>query len=646
MNLFLRTSVISALLFFSQSSTQGPLHFSSPPYLFTAGGMFKPEMFYGKNISLLNNTNTSDRIWFARHTLDLFVDVSRLNVCNEVDVEFFVTVRNKAIWGNAASIAATTDATIKDIDAVLGTHRHSLPRHIFWIREGWLTCDVGSLFHLWLPGRHLFTLGAFPFQLGRGIALGDAFAVGPELLGFYTDTVVDQYAFGARLTGDIVEKKLGYDLYTAILNNKSSGLSDTAERIRGQEFGRRFDPIRGFGIINYVVAGRLRWTPIEDVERLGNLYVEPYWLFNSDPEQKVVFLGDATSKLGTLGLAAEYLHHRFEIGFDCAFNVGYQHVKALDRNQVIKKNRDARPAFLNSHVFNDANNQEIPFVSSGAPAQRAIYDSFDNEFSETKNGQVITTIPTDIGFMPGPVTMRNAPNRFRNPYSNKYQGWMAVVDGSWWLCPGELVWNVGAGVASGDDNPNEETIDGKYSGFIGLQELYSGKRVRSAFVLGGAGKIKRPLSPPDEEQAPSEFAQVVSGFTNLVFCGSGFVWRPQGHAKGLTINPNLLAYWQQHPMDKFDALLKQRIKEKARTYLGTEINLFADYRVFDTMKIYFVGSVFIPGGHYSDIRGLPLTPDQQAALDRLDTTGFTDERIPNIGRDTAYTFNIGVEFRF
>ena len=42
----------------------------------------------------------------------------------------------------------------------------------------------------------------------------------------------------------------------------------------------------------------------------------------------------------------------------------------------------------------------------------------------------------------------------------------------------------------------------------------------------------------------------------------------------------------------------------------------------------------------------PLNKDQEAELANLDRTGSVVDRIPNIGNDIAYTFNLGLEFRF
>ena len=182
--------------------------------------------------------------------------------------------------------------------------------------------------------------------------------------------------------------------------------------------------------------------------------------------------------------------------------------------------------------------------------------------SEDDNGQLLGVVPgfsVAVGDIPNPtqptVTLDqffNAKNRFRNPYKNEFEGWMIVGDASCWLYQKDLKFSVTAGVASGDANPNEEPIDGNYTGFFGLQEIYSGKRVRSAFALGGAGKLKRPLSVPDSLQSPSPFSAEVSGFTNLVLTGCALNWTPTNWEKKFSWNPNVLAYWEQFPTKKFD----------------------------------------------------------------------------------------------
>lgn len=620
---------------FSQIQTQ------AADFLFSFFGMFRPEMFYGKNISLLNNNNEGNKIWFQRHTLDLGLGIDYgFQTYGATVASLVFNIRNKGIWGNPESIASTTEAETKIVDSVGRQHKHAIPRHIFWMREAWLEFALYEFMGLSLLHSHTFKVGLFPYQLGRGIALGDAYAVGPELLGFYSDSYVDQFAPGALFNGVILKDRLSYDVYAAILQNRSSSLSETGAAIFGQEYGKRETPQRGSGKINFLIATRLNWEVFKH-PHYGYLHLEPYVLYNRDPEQKVEFRGDATSQLGTLGMAMEYDHPRFGIGFDYALNLGQQRVKGWDRNQIVEQNRNGQVVLVNSHVV-DQNNDNIPFIN-GAQAQETINCAFQ---SESENSQVIGTVADNVGYLTGPVTLQNAANRFRDPFTNKYEGWMFVIDAGYWAYKKDLLLAVTAFISTGDENPNTKTKDGIYSGFIPLQEVYSGKRVKGAFLLGGAGRLSRPLSEPHSNQSPSRFAQTINGFTNLVGCGTGLHWKPSDWEKSFSLNPNGIAYWQEKPVKKFDARTKSELDCLASTYLGVELNIFMHYMVLKDLKLFLVTSVFFPGAHFRDVLGKPLTSEQQRLLDRLDKTGFDMDRVPNLGDDTAYTFNLGLEFKF
>lgn len=640
-------------------------------------GLYRPESFVARNFNFLNNCNNTDQVVLSRHTLDFRLDIlyGKIAKYKYPAVEFNFTARNRAVWGNPSSIASTTDAESSLLDIVGKPHRHFIPRHFFWMREGWLRFSLNQVAAVPFTYEHTFMIGAFPFQLGRGISLGDAYAVTPEYLGFYTEIVVDQYAFGAKFSGDLWDNHLlSYDLYTAVLSNLSDNLTNTCAKIRGQEFGRFEHPVRGFGRINFLCAGRLMWTVL-DSSVLGSLVFEPYCLYNNDPEQKVQFLGDASSRLGTLGLAGEYEGSCFAIGFDSAVNIGHQSVRGWDRNQINVHNRDANPVLVNSHVVigvdpnaDDAPANLTPYLVPHAPtlidpvgtivpfgreAQKLI-----NEGPRTAqfNGKMIGSVPgfTDAmpGTIPAPVdpTLKdqlfNTKHRFRDPYMNTYKGAMFVMDAAAFFCDKELAIAGTFGWATGDNNPNDVIKDCDFNGFIGLQEIYSGKRVRSAYVLGGAGKLKRPLSVPTDIQAPSQFARSVFGFTDLIFIGSSAKWDPTGFRRQFSIQPNILVYWKDNVVCKFDAFTRKELPECARNFLGVEVNLFTHVYLVDSLKLFFVGSVFVPGCHFTDRLGIPLDREQDEALAHFNRSGAPRDRVPNLGHDTAYTLNLGLEFKF
>jgi len=633
---------IFALSFFCTDVLKAEIRSTYNDFEYIFSGVFKPETFFGKNINWLNNDNDFDKSIVMKHVLDLSLNVLYgAETYGEKIAEFLCQVRNKAVWGNS-EIISTNFADIKVLDAIRGAHKHGFSRHIFTIRQLLFWFNIGKALNLPFKNIHTFTLGAFPFQLGRGIALGDAYATGPETLGFWSDSFVDQYAFGAKFSGEIFPKIVSYDLYTAILQNNSTGIADTEKTVLAQEFDGLAHPKRGFGKINYIVAGRFNWN-VFDNSWLGRLTVEPYGLYNNDPEQKIEFPADASSKLGTVGLAGEFYGKRFECGFDYAVNFGQQRVKGWDRNIVKENNRNGVVVLINDNVnanYTDLQGQQqsepAPFVP-GSDAQKIINTT---DRAESQNNQEIGTV-SSLGYLQNEqgtlIELQNSKGRFGDPYTNKYQGWMFVADAGYSFTRNkDLFVAVAAGVASGDDNPNFETKDGTYDGFIGLQETYSGKRVRSVFLLGGAGKAKRLLSTPTPKdiQAPSTKAQAVSGFTNLIFAGTALRWKPSDWKKPFEINPNVYAFWQQHPIGN------------ARTFLGTEAALFINYSLLKDLKIFWVSSLFFPGSHYKDRMGTPVfTEKEREFFDSENPTGKQD-RIPGLGNNVAYTFNLGLIYTF
>jgi len=637
-----------ALQLFSAGLLQAEMRSTYNDFEYICSGVFRPETFYGRNINNLNNDNDFDKTYVSKHVLDLSVDLLYgAKTYGEKVAEFLFQLRNKGVWGNPESIASTTFSDIKILDAIKGTHKHGFPRHVFWIRQLWLQFNLNQAAGLPFKNAHTFTIGSFPFQLGRGIALGDAYAVGPEILGFWSDGSIDQYAFGAKFSGEIFPKNLSYDLYTAILQNNSTGLGDTEKKVLAQEFGGITNPERGFGKVSYIVAGRFNWN-VFDNAWLGRLTVEPYGLYNNDPEQKIEFPADAASKLGTVGLAGEYYGKRFECGFDYATNFGQQRVKGWDRNVVKENNKGGIVTLINDNVTATYTNLSNVVVTEPAPyvvdkdgkpsdAQKIINTT---PRAESQNDQVIGTVPT-LGYLTDitttPIVLKNSKARFGNPYTNKYEGWMFVADAAYSFCDKDLLLAAAAGITSGDDNPNFETKDGSYDGFIGLQEVYSGKRVRSVFLLGGAGRVKRLLSTPatTDVQAPSTRAQPISGFTNLVFCGTSLKWKPKSWKKPFEINPNVLALWQEHKIGN------------ARTFLGVETGLFINYSLLKDLKLFWVSSMFFPGSHYTDRKGESLLTDEEKAFfNNENPTGIRRDRIAGLGNNVAYTFNLGLIYTF
>lgn len=674
------------------------LNFSNPPLQYTYNNnrstfrwenKLKLDGTYTKNAKLLNNDNGDlDKVVIpGKITFDTGLHhFYRNENCDWDTLHLKFGLRIVSIFGAPQSSLKTGPSVLKDLDAVVGAHNHPLEIIIPFVRELWGEFLLNDLLHLGFENRHYFTMGIFPFSLGRGISLGDAYAVAPDFIGWDPASSVNQYAPGFKLSGTLIaDHVLDYDLYAAIDDNFSDSFNAVNLKTQGQFYGHRFNQSRGFGIIDYTLAGRLKWTPLEEKE--CKIYFEPYALFSDVRSQRVEVPGDASTKLGTFGLAGEFAKGDFEAGFEIAHNIGRQHVKGLDRNIVIKESRimnsidpvtgaasgDINTAvYVNSHVVTvpAAIIPTLKSTKAGFNVDKKLQAAIDAPIEssvacsslEDLNGQIIPGVGVpNPGGVDNPIAVKNAVDRFRDPYCNEFCGTMMVADASYKLKPNLKIAGT-LGFASGDQNPNkdldelgESSKDGTYCGFIGLQEIYSGKRVRSLIVLNGSGKFPRVLSYPVSNQfnpgivaVPlNEFPSVIySHFTNLAFVGFGLWYETEDCYRKWEVNPNILTYWQPTPPRIFDqvaGVVKQSCADK---HLGTELNLYVDTYVQPGLRLFLATGIFISGDYYKDVKGHPLTKAEKTYLDSRDRTGEPVEFTPVLGDDNAFFLNAGIEYRF
>lgn len=611
----------------------------------------------GQNLRLLNEANGLDEVIVpGRHSWDGVLSYRYGRETWGADIlQFNIGVRNKGDWGEPESIARTRAATVKDTEVVFGEHSHAIPVHFPIIREMWLSMSLNEVLDIDFRYHHTFKLGLFPFQLGRGISLGSAYSVVPDLIGYDPRNAIQQYAPGFLLSGDL-GSSLRYDLYASISDNKAATFNRVNEKIRGQEYGNRFMQQRGPAIINYILAGRLYWRIIDEPGCM--VHVEPYALFNDQREQRVEVLGDASSELGTLGLAIEMKQGDFDAGFEAAFNIGEQKVKGIDRNIIRKELREGIPFVVNSQVRAISDNPDTNDVAGKlatfTPKNQVIIDEqvtniVQQSVLEPLNGKQI-----------GDSSLRSSSIRFRDAYVNDYNGSMWVFDMAYNFPCWHTKLAAAAGYASGDVNPNqaidsfsETEKDGSFGGFIGLQEIYSGKRVRSYILMNQSiARIPRVTSFPVNGNRVGNifgdrFAPQVSRFTNLIFTG-GAAWIDCCiNDRRWKINPNILSFWQERRSRIFDPQNLERGEQLADRHLGVEINTSIEGQLAKDLLFFTVFGVFAPGDHFDDIQGLPLNREQQRFLDRRDRTGVTEgEFVPTLSTDTAWFINAGLEYKF
>lgn len=590
------------------------------------------EIFYSKNCELFSGSPLDQVLW-AQGIWDLKTKAKIGNM-----VESYIVLRNKSRWGSPDSIAKTSSTPIRLADATFGDHNHYLSKQIFWLREGWVDINLNNTIGVDTCGIQHFKTGLFPFELGRGIALGPAYAVSAGLLGFYADSTIDQNAPGFLLYGDLVKNKVSYDMYLGILRNWTDNFGRVNEKIYLNEADPEWNGSRGFGHVNFVYAMRLRLYPMST--KCGcdsNLVIEPYFLYNRNPEVAIEFPADSASNLITPGLMIDYEGKKFEFGCEFAANFGHQTVYGWDSNQIEIK-ADASGVLVEQYtkVYSDSALTTNALVTS---ANKAIVRSSLN--SADLNGQEI-----------GTSGLYNGDTRFNPKYRNVYKGFMFVTDASW-LFSKALKLSGTIGWATGDENPNRDlnglgdsNMDGDYSGFIGLQEVYSGKRVISLFVIG-PNAVLRPLSSTsDPDIGKSNLPSKVTGFNNILYCGAALNFDKNFCTKAVNWNLGLLSYWQDYATKKFSIPLKRSIDEPASKHLGVEFNATLTMQFVKNLKGFLVSGVFLPGQHYQDIKGKALSKDDLAALDQLNADGFSLSKTPLLGTKTAFVLNWGIEYAF
>jgi hypothetical protein len=631
--------------------------------------------FYGVNLRLANDRNNDrdpqlDKTAFpGRHTMDTWFLYTNGSKSRGYDVvKFRSGVRNRAVWGDELNILPTSSSSIKHVDAIIGDHTHAITRHVIWFREIWLEMVLNDIFGWESKKRHTVTMGLFPFSLGRGIALGDAFEIDPDFLGYFATNAIDQFAPGFKLSGELIAPlALTYDLYAEIADNSSNTFDQVNEEIKSQQFdvpgrrhGRLFRPQRGFGVFDYILAARLQWRPLDKPGK--KVHLEPYALYSVDREQRIEFVGDSKQRLGTFGLAGEFEWGNFEGGFDTAFNVGKQNVFGWDRNFVTEANRGGTDKYVYTKVVTEKPKVRMPGPQAEKTNETArIVD--DSIRAEAQNGKLIGKVIHPDG---RETELFNALDRFTDPYENKLRGAMFVFDVAYNF-PHNVKLAATAGFATGDNDPNkdvqsigESNVHTTFKGFVGEQELYSGKRVRSLLVMSGPSRVPRLVAIPALDVVDGKFS-AATRFTNLILSGAGMEFKPKVGRIPLVIKPNALAFWAWTTPTIFrvdgrregetdlgaDGGVTFR-RRNVRNFLGVELNFTLEAELLKDLTYIFNIAGFFPGRFYDDVEGTPLNKQERdfLAAQAQPNQAARVKRVPTLGNDTVYYVQMTVEYKF
>ncbi len=646
-------------------------------------GKMRLDSNFGKNTQYLNNQN--DHLDWSytpmKSTFDLGFGISYGELKYDRDVlEIGIDLRNRSTWGKPDEVAITSKTFIKDGDYIFGEHGHSIGVPMIYVRGFDVTFEPGLLFSKNSTDAHHIKCGFFPFEIGRGISLGAAYAVTPDFITYNPGDVIQEFAPGILMYGQLgCRKYVDYKLYLGIMKNLTGSFKDVNEPIRTHEYGHLFKPQRDFGVANIIGAYQLDLKiPLRNENH--KLIFSPYSIFSHEGEEVVDFIGDARTNLATFGLNMVSEAGPLEFNAEFAQNYGSQVVNGIDRNSINREQRiisiadsgnpDIKNSYsivTNSHINfmsqssgTDINGKNAAFLGGTSDRQLAIINCRPGI---DQNGKQFNYIQKNIDNTTSTIVLQNTNDRYRDAYINNLRGWMFVSDVSYKfnISDTKIKVSAAAGIASGDENPNKSLLAANdfaqnttYEGFIGIQEVYTGKAVKSVFMLSGAGKVPRILSIPalESEEATSKslgFPSKISRFTNLIYSGASCDINFDTNMYGWKLNPNILFYFQETQPIIYDVSIQQLIgTSHIRSYLGWEANLFLEMmsRTIEGLKIFATGTVFIPGSYYTDLKGIPLDKKQQAYINGKSSPVLNVEKTCLLGDNTAFFINIGMEYKF
>jgi len=259
--------------------------------------------------------------------------------------------------------------------------------------------------------------------------------------------------------------------------------------------------------------------------------------------------------------------------------------------------------------------------------------------------------------------------RFRKPFKLDYAGFMFMGDISYTFEKLPLKLACAGTYISGDAYPYNEERSRNFKGFMTQRDYnYIGHEVRSLALLY-ARVGPRPMNISNNKLYAFNHFQDMS---NLAYVGGALYWYPLKKKDKMTINPNVLAFWTPGRVNKWDpngnpnintgnvvfdtiqnfALTQARADlgftgwestKRASSYMGTEVNLIAEYYVLENLRLYTLDALFFPGQLYKDLKGQPNRNTR-----RLDTTPGREGKVvyESLGAKIAYGLNAGLRYTF
>lgn len=559
----------------------------------------------------------------------------------------------------------TVSSAALDGVATADSHTHTtLVPHIF-LEEGWVKINFGTFCKKLEENPVSLTIGYFAYQVGRGIALGKKEDLSVTTIGWGGDFGATRFPMqpsGILIRGQIAEN-FSVDLYF----NKWRSNNDLSTKTYGPVYQNRLNwpsIYRGKDKDRDTVAVR---ADLKVQAGEGDVAFQPYFTYTRAPELPIEFVADSKARLGTVGMMTDWNHPRIDFNVEFAGQFGSHKVLAFDRN-VISLQRDATTGYVQevySHIRSGAADAGAP-----VPVTTAVRDAIrrPENLTSDRNGREVM-----VGVNPLLVNGRHVFNssrwgqpRIRDEFKINYSGLMGMMDVAYKFEDLPIKAAIGVGYIGGDSYPfntengdspatalqRNQGIDKSFKGFVPQRESYRGKEIHSLIVFDRQSLLR----PTDLVNTTLVSSFNFRDLSNLTLLGTNVVWYPLSEKNKLSIEPNVIAFWEASPPKKWDksavhpnAAIRESLersgikgwlsKDKASPFLGTELNIFIEYEVMSGCKLSFRGWLFKPGQLYRDIEG---TPNSISRRRNKDGTTFFYQ----FGSQATYGFYTGAEYKF
>ena len=99
-----------------------------------------------------------------------------------------------------------------------------------------------------------------------------------------------------------------------------------------------------------------------------------------------------------------------------------------------------------------------------------------------------------------------------------------------------------------------------------------------------------------------------------------------------------MTFWQDEASKKYGST------EDASNRLGTELNVNSWIKLDEALKLKASGAVFLPGKHYTDIKGTAISKEVADMVKSAE--GGVTEVLPTLSDSTAFAMSVGLEYSF